>query len=159
MEKIKHTNFGPKLKMFDNKPTMSYNYSHFVMESAKKHYLKKNLLCPRFLTICGLFTLSYAMLVRSSYKSQNEIIRLAGAGSLSHLMTEICYFPLDSLNLTQKLQVNNISTSQMLRIVYNHYGPYGIYRGFTVSYYSSTSSGFFFFACYKSLKMKMKEIF
>lgn len=47
----------------------------------------------------------------------------------------------------------------MSKLVYNHYGPYGIYRGFTVSYYSSTASGFFFFASYKSLKVKMKEIF
>ncbi len=39
------------------------------------------------------------------------------------------------------------------------YGMYGIYRGFTTSYYSSTTAGYFFFVVYKGLKLRMKEYF
>ena len=48
---------------------------------------------------------------------------------------------------------------QMVKNVYKNYGPYGLYRGFTTAYYSSAVAGFAFFAIYKGLKMKMKEIF
>jgi hypothetical protein len=47
----------------------------------------------------------------------------------------------------------------MIKNVYKSYGPYGIYRGFTTSYYSSAVAGFAFFAIYKGLKIKLKEIF
>jgi hypothetical protein len=47
----------------------------------------------------------------------------------------------------------------MMRNVYKSYGPYGLYRGFTTAYYSATVAGFGFFAIYKGLKMKLKEIF
>jgi hypothetical protein len=45
----------------------------------------------------------------------------------------------------------------MFRIVYNHYGPAGIYRGFSAPFYSATTAGFAFFAMYKGLKVKLRE--
>lgn len=47
----------------------------------------------------------------------------------------------------------------MLKMNLKSYGPYGVYRGFTTSYYSSTTAGFAFFAFYKGLKSKMKDKF
>ena len=37
------------------------------------------------------------------------------------------------------------------------YGPYGVYRGFTTSYYSSTVAGLAFFAMYKGMKQKLRQ--
>jgi|DEB0MinimDraft_12_1074336.scaffolds.fasta_scaffold41087_1 hypothetical protein len=45
----------------------------------------------------------------------------------------------------------------MLKIVYSHYGPYGVYRGFTTSFYSATTAGYAFFAIYKGTKIKLRE--
>ena len=39
------------------------------------------------------------------------------------------------------------------------HGAMGIYRGFATSYYSSALGGFAFFAIYKELKIKLKELF
>lgn len=47
---------------------------------------------------------------------------------------------------------------QMLKIVYNQFGPYGIYRGFSCSYYSATTAGYLYFALYKGLKVKLREV-
>jgi hypothetical protein len=47
----------------------------------------------------------------------------------------------------------------MLKQVYKNYGPYGLYRGFTTSYYSATTAAYLFFIIYKGLKMKMREYF
>lgn len=116
-------------------------------------------MCHKFLLVCGSFSLAYAWLIRYSYKSDNHILRVAGAGSLTFLISELSFFPMDSLNLTQKLHSKNVSTMQMLKMVYNHYGPYGVYRGFTTSYYSATTAGFAFFGMYKYMKLKMREYF
>ena len=47
----------------------------------------------------------------------------------------------------------------MFQNVYGKYGPYGLYRGFTTTYYSSTTAGYAFFAIYKGLKIKLKEYY
>jgi hypothetical protein len=39
------------------------------------------------------------------------------------------------------------------------YGPFGIYRGFTTSFYSSTAGGYVFFAIYKGLKTNLRDHF
>ena len=98
-------------------------------------------------------------LIYRSYKSENELLRIAGSGSLTFLFSELAFFPMDSINLTQKLQEKNVSMYQMIRSVYNHYGPYGVYRGFTTSFYSSTVASYAFFIIYKSTKLKMRETF
>jgi len=121
-------------------------------------FTRRNLMCPKFLSICGLFSLSYLLLITKSCKSESEILRVAGAGSLSFLICELAFYPMDALNLQQKLNVNKISMPQMLRIVYKNFGPYGIYRGFSTSYYSSTTAGYAFFAMYKGIKVKLKEV-
>jgi len=47
----------------------------------------------------------------------------------------------------------------MLKITYNKYGTYGVYRGFTTAYYSATLSGYTYFALYKGMKVKLREYF
>ena len=47
----------------------------------------------------------------------------------------------------------------MFQNVYAKHGPYGLYRGFTTTYYSSTTAGYAFFAIYKGLKKKLKEYY
>lgn len=47
----------------------------------------------------------------------------------------------------------------MIKNVYKRDGSYGLYRGFTTSYYSSAVAGFVFFGIYKGLKIKLKEIY
>jgi len=47
----------------------------------------------------------------------------------------------------------------MIGHVYQHYGPYGIYRGFSGPFYSATTAGYAFFAIYKGIKVKLREKF
>ena len=98
-------------------------------------------------------------MIYKSYESKSKITRIAAAGSLTFLLCELSFFPLDALNLNQKLHLSNISTLNMLKMNLKLYGPYGVYRGFTTSFYSSTTAGFAFFAIYKGLKQNLKEKF
>jgi hypothetical protein len=152
-----------KAAMPGSAPSLSHMNTHLGVarrdRTIQRSFAAKNLMCPRFLAVCGLFSCAYAALIYKSYYSENHVMRVAGSGSLTFLASELSFFPLDAINLTQKLHSTNVSTMQMLRTVYNHYGPYGIYRGFTTSYYSATIAGFAFFGIYKGLKVKMREVF
>lgn len=161
---MKNTDDILNINMTNQKKAKNFSEpKNFKKEQAKiwkKNYkINNNLYCHRYLGVCGIFSIAYACMIYKSYKSDNQIVKLAGAGSLSYLITESMFFPLDSLNLTQKLQVENISNYRMVKTLHGKYGFYGIYRGFSTSFYSSTVAGGLFFALYKGLKVKLKEIF
>ena len=146
-------------------PSLKHINSHLNLaklincRKVKLNWTKRHLMQPKFLAALGLYSSIYSVIIYKSYMSNNEILRIAGSGSLTFLICEIFFFPLDALNLQQKIQKANLSTRQMLQQVYRHYGPYGVYRGFTTSYYSSTSAAYIFFVVYKGLKTKLKEKF
>ena len=121
-------------------------------------YAKKNLLERNFLSAIGLFSLFYAGILWKSYHSESELKRIAAAGSLTFILCELAFYPLDVINMQQKTFTNqNISSRQMFRSVFNHYGPYGIYRGFSGSYYSTLTAGYVFFALYKGIKIELRD--
>ena len=66
--------------------------------------------CGKFVTICGLFSLTYACLVNKCRSSESEIMRIAAAGSLTTLACEVAFFPMDALNLQQKINSKNIGS-------------------------------------------------
>ena len=55
---------------------------------------------PRFIKICGAFSFVYAVAIYKSYYSDNKLTRIAASGSLTFLVCEACFFPLDAINLT-----------------------------------------------------------
>ena len=67
--------------------------------SAKLGWAKRHLLQPRFLAAWGGFSLAFSYIIYKSYHSQNETLRIAASGSLTFLICEIFFFPLDAINL------------------------------------------------------------
>ena len=120
--------------------------------ASRNHLAKKKLLCARFLGVFATYSLVYTLIIYKSKQSDNEILRIGASGSLTFLVSELCCFPLDTINFQLKLCKKQMTSAQMVKEVYKHYGLYGIYRGFSTSYYSSTSAAFFFFIIYKGLK-------
>jgi len=114
---------------------------------------------PRFVKVCSTFTLLYFTWILSTRNHENQLLRIGASGSLTFLFCEMCFFPFDTLNFQVKLSTNNATAMTTLRTNFRMYGMWGIYRGFTTSYYSSTTAGYFFFVVYKGLKLKMKEYF
>ena len=72
-------------------------------ELETREQYKKQILDPRFVKIFGAFSLAYAFIVFKSYYSENPLIRISAAGSLTFLCCEASFFPMDAINLRQKL--------------------------------------------------------
>lgn len=45
----------------------------------------------------------------------------------------------------------------MVKKIYKNEGIYGLYKGYSATYYSSSVSGYFYFFLYKGIKIQMKE--
>jgi hypothetical protein len=96
-------------------PTLTHYNSSAHIDINKK--IKKEwkiasqpLKSAKFIACCGLFTSAYLYMISKAKKSENELIRIGASGSLTILACEVAFFPLDSLNLQQKVSVNNIGT-------------------------------------------------
>ena len=59
---------------------------------------KQKLLCPRFWSAWGAFTVLYLMVIRMSKQSDNEYLRLGAAGALTFLICEFLCYPFDIIN-------------------------------------------------------------
>lgn len=55
--------------------------------------------CGKFVTVCGLFSLTYGYYMNQCKKSESELMRIAASGSLTTLACEVAFFPMDALNL------------------------------------------------------------
>jgi len=78
--------------------------------SHKNRIAKNNLLQFRFLAACGTFSTLYGLLIHRSQKSENEIVRIAASGSLTFLICEIFFFPMEAINLQQKICKANFTS-------------------------------------------------
>ena len=69
----------------------------------------------RFIAVSGGFTMAYAYGLKLTQNNDSEVIRVAAAGSLTFVFCELAFFPMDSINLQQKIKQNNVSNIKIMQ--------------------------------------------
>lgn len=90
-------------------------------------------------------------------KHENEIVRMAIAGSVSNCVMECSFHFADTVNIRSKVHDTNISSFSMVAEVYNKDGLHGFAKGFSACFYGSVACGFIYFGLYKLFKNMGKE--
>jgi hypothetical protein len=104
-----------------------------------------------------MVTTVYVSLLYYARTSTNEVLRVGAAGSLTMLIGESTFYCIDAVNAKSKIMNVNLGFFEMVPKIISEEGVYGLYKGYSVSYYSSMYSGFIYFYTYKMLKVQLKE--
>jgi hypothetical protein len=87
-------------------------------------------------------------------------LRVGAAGSVTVLMGESTFYFIDAVNTRSKVIVGeNMSMRAMFTKILREEGIYGLYKGFSSSFYSSILYGYVYFFFYKGLKVYLKDKF
>lgn len=111
----------------------------------------------RYISHTGAFAVSYLLFLRFSLKTDNEMLRVGAAGSITMLVSESSFYCIDAVNARSKMLETNVGFKEMLRRIRVNEGVFGIFKGYSATYYSSILSGFIYFYFYKGIKVIMKE--
>jgi hypothetical protein len=87
-------------------------------------------------------------------ESESEVVRMAIAGCISHLLVETSFHMVDTVNIRSKANPQ-LGTSTMLSLVskiWQKEGFIGFGRGFSAAFYGALMSGFAYFFLYKLFK-------
>ena len=103
------------------------------------------------------FITTYGYLLYSATKSDNEILRVGAAGSITMLCGESMFYCIDAVNARSKVLHENVKFLDMVKRIVSKEGWHGLYKGYSASFYSSILYGYLYFYIYKGLKVYMKE--
>ena len=87
--------------------------------------------------VFGAFSTVYLSALYKFRNHENEIVRMAMAGSISNMITEVSFHFADTVNTRSKLNTKNLSAYRMLSQIYTEEGMYGLSKGITASFYGS----------------------
>lgn len=105
----------------------------------------------------GSFTSAYLFTLYKASRSDNEVMRVGAAGSITILIGESSFYFIDAVNMRSKILHENVGFAEMTKRIIKNEGIYGLYKGYSASYYSSILYGYLYFYIYKGLKLQMKE--
>ncbi len=105
------------------------------------------------------FTGTYWWLLKYLRKSENEVERLAGAGSIMVNIVELTFYFGDTINSKSKVAQESISFMKLLNNVLKQDGANALWRGVSVTYYGSIFYGGSYFYTYPWLKIKGHDLF
>ena len=111
----------------------------------------------RYYTFLGCFTGAYIFSIFKAHKSENEILRIGAAGSITTLIGESSFYFIDAINARSKVLPENVGLTTMFRRVVEAEGIAGLFKGYSACYYSSILYGYLYFYIYKGLKCHMKD--
>lgn len=103
------------------------------------------------------FVSAYLFSLYKATKSDNEILRVGAAGSITMLCGESLFYSIDAVNARSKVLHENVPFREMVKRILKTEGWYGLYKGYSASFYSSILYGYLYFYIYKGLKVQMKE--
>lgn len=134
------------------------------MNYIKSHHLYKRFtnflkFYRRRLYVFGAFSTVYSATLYQHRNHQNEIYRMALAGSLSNMIWEVGFHFADTVNIRSKLHTQNVSTYHMLNQIFMEEGVYGLSKGISACFYGSIVWGFLYFSLYKKLKSYLHTLF
>ena len=103
------------------------------------------------------FTGTFIYSILRAQKSDNEVLRIGAAGSITTLIGESSFYFIDAINARSKVLDHNVSMREMVKKVLKEEGIQGLFKGYTACYYSSILYGYVYFYLYKGVKGYMKE--
>jgi len=122
----------------------------YIVSGIKNKRFRYNL----FLTS---FTGIYMYSIYKAHKSENEVLRIGAAGSITTLIGESSFYFIDAINARSKILTTNVSFSYMMKQVIKNEGVSGLFKGYSACYYSSIFYGYLYFYMYKGIKCYLKE--
>ena len=102
----------------------------------------------------SLFLSSFGLFAYTNKSNENEILRIALAGCISHTTVETGFHMIDTVNIRSKANPH-LGSSSMLSLVSKIWAKEGIIgfgRGFSAAFYGGLFSGFIYFSLYKIFK-------
>lgn len=112
----------------------------------------------RFYLFVAAFTAAYALILNQARQSENEIVRMGAAGSLTVLIGESSFYFIDAVNARSKILHHNTPFIKMMRDIVKNEGVLkGLYKGYSASFYGSMMYGAIYFYIYKGLKVHLKK--
>lgn len=75
------------------------------------------------------------------------------------LIGESSFYFIDAVNMRSKILAENVPFYEMLKRIIKQDGIYGLYKGYSASFYSSILYGYLYFYIYKGIKVQMKEAY
>lgn len=126
--------------------TLKYDFQRLANKKSTKVY-----------SSLALFSFAYYNLIQYARRSENDILKVGAAGSLTFLISESAFYNVDAINAKSKMLDVNVSFREMVSRIYKTEGLKGFYQGYSTVYYSQAVSGFIYFTVYKSIKKLMKD--
>mmetsp|Transcript_4045 Transcript_4045/g.3942 ORF Transcript_4045/g.3942 Transcript_4045/m.3942 type:complete len:139 (-) Transcript_4045:300-716(-) len=112
----------------------------------------------RFALAIGSFSTGYlSFLYYSKHHTNQDLLKIASAGSLTAFTVESLFYFMDAINLRTKVQVENARLVDMGKEIWSKDGIGGFYRGYSVSFYASFLYGISYFTLYKHCKNMITE--
>ena len=71
----------------------------------------------RYYLFLGCFTGGYMLSIYMAHKSDNEVLRIGAAGSITTLIGESSFYFIDAINARSKVLSRNVSIVEMLKEV------------------------------------------
>lgn len=123
---------------------------HYIVSGIKNKRLRYNLFVASFTGI-------YMYSIYRAHSSENEVLRIGAAGSLTTLIGESSFYFIDAINARSKMLTNNVSFTYMMKNVLKTEGVQGLFKGYSACFYSSIFYGYLYFYMYKGIKCYLKE--
>ena len=83
---------------------------HYIVSGIKNKRLRYNLFVASFTGI-------YMYSIYRAHSSENEVLRIGAAGSLTTLIGESSFYFIDAINARSKMLTNNVSFTYMMKNV------------------------------------------
>ena len=89
--------------------------------------------------------------------SDDEVLRIGAAGSITVLVGESTFYCIDAVNTRSKMLNENVGFREMVSRILKNEGIYGLYKGYSATFYGTIIYGYLYFFLYKASKIYMKE--
>ncbi len=108
----------------------------------------------------GVVTSAYALALYKCKTSDNELLRVGAAGSLTMTLCDVSLYSIESINARSKiLRGENVRFTEMTKRIFQSEGLGGMYKGYSASFYSIMIHGFVYFYIYKAMKSILKDYY
>ncbi len=105
------------------------------------------------------FTSTYLFSLYKARHSDNEVLRIGAAGSITILISETSFYFIDAVNARSKILEKNVKFTEMIKTIVKNEGVSSLYKGYSSAFYSSILYGYLYFYIYKGLKVFLKDHF
>jgi O-antigen/teichoic acid export membrane protein len=118
----------------------------------------KSIFSPK--TAClAIGTWTFWWCLNKARRSDNDLLKIAAAGSLTTHLVEMSFYFGDTINSRAKVQFDSLSIMRMLNTVLREEGAKALCQGIGATYYGSAFYGLSYFYTYCKLKVLGHDFF